>query len=277
MSDAYRPLFGDDPAQQGLVGGIPPWIHPAMERWLLNALKRPDAKPNYAVIESFEMRHRLTPPRRSISLPNEMAARALSHDEYGLSLVNYILWMAPEIRFRSLNLPSIMSAILARGGSVWEVTESSESGRYRLTRRDLAGTGDAIGELPAGDRAADMLRSAWEKIASRDPDPSGAYDLAVKAVEAAAHPVVSPNRDTATLGSMLGDLRAQPQRWSFVLEDLDTVIAMGTTLWTHHYRHGTQQRDDHTLDEADAAVHLALALVRFFTGNAVTLAAASGR
>lgn len=221
-------------------------------------------------IEAFEMRHRVAPVSRSTPA-TAMRKAALDYPEYGLTLLNYALWVGREHHEYFQAMAVELEQILAASGSVWEVTSGEEPNRWRLTRRDLAGTREAIAALPAGERASEMLQSAWVKLASRDPDPSGAYDLSVKAVEAAAHPVVSPNREKATLGSMLGDMLAQPERWSFVLEDFDTVLSMASTLWTKHYRHGTQRRDGHTLGEADTAVHLALALVRFFTGNAVTL------
>jgi hypothetical protein len=275
MSEGYRPLFDSDPQDAGLVEGIPSWMKPGLVRWLNEALSTPGGGTNFELVETFERRHRLNPfPRQApgrTSLRQILIERAARDDEFALTLINYILWIWLDHRGLTAAIPAGMSALLTESGSVWEVTQSDDTARFRLTRRDLAGTKDAIAELPANERAADMLRSAWVKIASRDPDPSGAYDLAVKAVEAAAHPVVSPKHARATLGSMLGDLRAHPERWSFVLEDLDTVIAMAATLWTHHYRHGTEQRDDHTIEEADTAVHLALALVRFFTGNAITV------
>ncbi|MDX6717117.1 MAG: hypothetical protein QOH30_3675 [Baekduia sp.] len=269
MSDQYQPLFGSDPADAGLVEGIPSWMVPPLTRWLDTWLN-PGGAVRVDFIERFEMRHRITPFSRGSNLGWQVRETAMAEPQFGLTLINYILWVGHEYSDMTV-MARLLADILGQGGSFWEVTDADEDDRYRLTRRDLAGTREAIAALPAGDRAADMLRSAWVKIASREPDASGAYDLAVKAVEAAAHPVVSPKREKATLGSMLGDMRAHPQKWSFVLEDLDTVIAMATTLWTHHYRHGTEQRDDHTLDEADTAVHLALVLVRLFTGNAVSV------
>ena len=119
------------------------------------------------------------------------------------------------------------------------------------------------------EQAHDLLQRALERISARNPDPDGAYDLAVKAVEAAAHPVVSPGNDRATLGTMIGDLRAKPAKWRFELGDIDLVIAMSKRLWRSHIRHGTGPRTAHTAAEADAAVHLAIPLVRFFASGLV--------
>jgi hypothetical protein len=275
MTDSYRPLFGEDPSTTGLVDGIPRWMMPPVSRWLDGVLL-PGGAPHLALIEAFEMRHRINPIDRTPALGAQMRNVALTRPEYGLSLMNFALWYWADSAYSSSShaVADKLRNILSQGSSVWEVAAiEHEPGRYRLVRRDLAGTREAIEQLSHGERAGDMLRSAWVKIASREPDPSGAYDLAVKAVEAAAHPVIQPAHATATLGTMLGQMRATPNKWSFVLNDIDTVIAMAQTLWGNHYRHGTALRDDHTLEEADAAVHLALSLVRFFTGNAVTTAA----
>jgi hypothetical protein len=68
----------------------------------------------------------------------------------------------------------------------------------------------------------------------------------------------------------LRDLKAKPSKWTFTLGDLDPVIAMMERLWTSPIRHGTDVRTDHTQPEADAAVHLAIPLVRYFAGGLVT-------
>lgn len=144
--------------------------------------------------------------------------------------------------------------------------------QFCLSRRDLGAAMAAIAAVePSSVRARGLLTDAWVKVACRDPDPNGGYDKAVKAVEASAQPVVSPNNDKATLGTIVRDLRAKPDKWEFELGDVDLVIAMSDRLWTTHIRHGTdvRPRTDHTLPEADAALHLAIALVRFFSGGLV--------
>jgi hypothetical protein len=162
-----------------------------------------------------------------------------------------------------------LNDILRSGGSVWEATP--EQPGYRLTRRDLAAAREAITQVePFASRAHTFLVDPWGAVATRDPKPNEAYDKAVKAVEAAAHPVVQPNHDTATLGSILGEMRSRRELWAFVLGDIDLVIDMAERLWTTHIRHGTDVRTDHSVPEADAALHLAIPLVRFFAGGLVS-------
>ena len=91
-------------------------------------------------------------------------------------------------------------------------------------------------------------------------------------MEAAAQPIVSPKNGKATLGTMIKDMENKPSKWTFPLDEgnVGVVISMSKSLWLNHFRHGTQPRDDHTLPEADAAVHLAIPLVRYFAGGIVT-------
>jgi hypothetical protein len=172
-----------------------------------------------------------------------------------------------------------LQRILEGGGSVWDVTlgEEDEQGRrrYQLTRR-VAGPADAaIADVrSASERAGEHLQDAWTQLLGTHPDPSAAYQAAVAAVEVAAKPVVSPSDQQATLGRILGQLRAdlrdQPGRWSFELGDVQLVVDAATALWENQLRHGDEAAPmSETQEQADAAVALALTLVRWFTAGAI--------
>ena len=64
-------------------------------------------------------------------------------------------------------------------------------------------------------------------------------------------------------------MKEKRSKWTFALGDLDVVIEMTERLLTNRFRHGTQIRGENTLKEADAAVHLAIPLVKFFVGGLV--------
>lgn len=77
---------------------------------------------------------------------------------------------------------------------------------------------------------------------------------------------------------MIADIRNKPAKWTVVLEgaSMENVADLASMIWTSQLdRHGT---DDETVplsvsqDEADAAVHLAIGLVRLFVGGQVKLA-----
>lgn len=141
---------------------------------------------------------------------------------------------------------------------------------YLLTHRELAAAKAAIADVVTlNARSGQHLESAWKNLATRNPNPNSSYDQAVKAVEAAAQSIISPRNVKATLGTINRDLKAKPSKWAFVLGDISLVIDMSERLWSKHIRHGTDTRPEHTLEEADAALHLAIPLVRYFSGGLI--------
>ena len=83
-----------------------------------------------------------------------------------------------------------------------------------------------------GDAASEELGDAWQKAYGRNPDPSDAWDHAIKAVEAILIPIVVPNQAKPTLGHVIGHLDTQGHLWKLLLpgpgEDfsVDPLVAM---------------------------------------------------
>jgi hypothetical protein len=161
--------------------------------------------------------------------------------------------------------------ILAAGGSAY---------RYRdghLERRVDVTTVAAFERVAASanDEASMYLRRAWTATYGRDPDPSRAYGDAVRAVEAAACPVLLPNDPTPTLGKAIARLRDRPHDWHLVLPgggDSAGAIPLRMALqllWTaQRSRHaGGPDTRDQLLGEAEAAVSLAVTLVQWFANG----------
>ena len=172
--------------------------------------------------------------------------------------------------------------LLLDGGSAWTVGALAPN-RSNLVRR-VDGTLQRVadGEMARRDRAAEHLRAAWAAAFGRGPAPSSAYDEAVKAVESALKPTVTPNDDAATLGRMIGVLRQDPSAWIVRLRPrpprgqapVDAVgafIAQAQLLWQSQVRHGT---DDPSvplrlgIEEAQDAVVLAVYIVQMCTSGA---------
>jgi hypothetical protein len=130
---------------------------------------------------------------------------------------------------------------------------------------------------PDAGSAAGHLRAAWKAAHALKPDPVVAYGEAIKAVESAAHAVVEPNNGRATLGTMIGQLRGNPQAFKIALAgrsgagDVGTVTAMLALLWDGQTsRHGGKDPTrSETLEEAEMAVHLAVTLVEWFVSGSV--------
>lgn len=130
------------------------------------------------------------------------------------------------------------------------------------------------GDVPA----ARLLSDAWHAMYGRSPNPSEAYRDAVRAVEAAAKPLVTPHDPTATLGKMIAAMRDAPQKWTFAIaaegvSGVDVMRQLMDVLWKgQHDRHGRHDPEgpiEVSASEAEAALHAAVTLVHWFRSGAV--------
>lgn len=121
------------------------------------------------------------------------------------------------------------------------------------------------------------MAKAWGELYGIEPNASAAYGLAIKAVEDAAIPVVSPNNERATLGTVLAQVEEQGD-WQLPMErehdrapSRDVLIGMMRLLWHgQHDRHGGQPSapGDVSVEEATVAVSLAVTLVNLLRAGA---------
>jgi hypothetical protein len=171
-----------------------------------------------------------------------------------------------------------LNGVLATAGSIYEVRED-EGGKFYLSRRVTeemkASAEDAM--RPA-DKATSHLAAAWRAVYGRNPNPGHGYVQAVKAIEVVAIPVVSPKNGSATLGSVIRDMRASPANWRIELhhpnrEDQTLAFVQALDLiWKGQLRHGDPRPDvplDVTLPEAEATLHLAIPIVKWFRDGTV--------
>lgn len=125
----------------------------------------------------------------------------------------------------------------------------------------------------ATDRASEHLRRAWSKAFARSPDPNGACVEAVAAIEVAAKPIVSPNNQKVTLGTLIRDMKAKPSKWDTASEadgDVEKVIAIMDMVWTGHYRHGDESKPVNVSAEgAEMIVQLSALLVHWFRSGRI--------
>lgn len=265
---------------------------PPLQAWMWEYIEDRFGELQVDFVNGFEMAVRLDPPldrsNQNVSAARDLFDRFRSDDTFAFDLVDYALYLAhrPYYAQNMQGKAAELHGVLLNSGSVWEVSlrpkgEHGEHGGFCLTKRDLAEAKrsvERLREVPG--RAGDFLAAAWNSLAGRNPQPSDAYDKAVKAVEAAMHPVVSPSDSKATLGKMRSVLRDKPSKWIFQSPvSPDLVVTMAGDLWEGHLRHGSDERfsdeggrTDHTMVEADGALHLAIALVGFFQRGLVTSA-----
>jgi hypothetical protein len=172
----------------------------------------------------------------------------------------------------TLNLANDASAVgelrrsLHLGGSAWTVSREGRSMQRRVAASAQAAMEQATS---VQDVVSAELNEAWAKVYGRDPDSSDAWDHAIKALEEALIPIVVPNKAKANLGSVAGELKAQPGRWNLGLESkgiggVETLEAMLRLVWPNPDRHGGRQPGRApSLEEAGAIVHLAITIVQW--------------
>jgi hypothetical protein len=272
----YRPLSRrGDPSFDVLVHGVPGHLVEPLAQWFRWVANTEGGHIDAAKLQALQNKLRLERPFRwsgGIAYTwADLKSRIGSDKSFGLDAADAFLRMG----YVSEPLRRYLRMLLRDAGSIWEVTDT-DGGRARLTERAPGPVIDAIGAVgDASDRAYRHLRDSWVALMGRQPDSSTAYREAVRAVEAAAKPVVSPANELTTLGTIIRDMRAKPDKWAVGLEHgtPEQVIAMCDLLWKGQVdRHGSDDPDaplNVTQEEADSAFYLALALVRLFTSGAV--------
>lgn len=279
----WRPLSKrtvSDPKFDEPVDGLPSYLHVPIREWMVDAIGsfyRPDARQVESVMQ-LQIRFKLDPPLDWYSLDSavgDLIDRMFRDDEFGLDVIDYVVAHGDEFQGEhSANIARRINGILLNGGSAWEVVQSSpDSSEYQLQRRTSPVVQDAVRLLSPGTRAEAHMTSAWNSLQGRNPDASKSYRESVRAVEAAAKPVITPNDSMATLGKMIPVIRDSPDKWQFDEFPPETLVAVMELLWKGQLdRHGT---DDHevplevTLESADVALHASILLVRVFSSGAV--------
>lgn len=287
MPSDWRPLYARDSESptlfDGPYEGAPEWLFPRLWEWCENLMPSMYFGPT-AIRAWREMGlalHIAVPDPRAqegSGLVDAWYKYLLDHPDHLLSLADYVLsHVLRSSRAEDQQSTAELRDILSMGGSVWEV--GRDGTHYFLSRRvgnEARAAAESI--MASRDRAAEHLRLAWRSIYGRAPSPGDGYREAVKALEAAAIPVVSPLNTKATLGTIIADLRAAPHKWTVRLNHPDRqaqVRALADALdliWKGDLRHGDPNETSPAqvvLHEAEAALQLSLAMVKWFRDGTV--------
>ena len=293
------PVMNDSPAP---VEGVPPWARRSLLQWLapiLGAVQRSDRLAGTRSTDFLTLAER----RLHIALDwrddensafNHLLGRMGADEEFFLR----VLAIAIEHVDYGYSFQEQREALqqladtLTDAGMAWRLdiqqvaTGESWHGQpmYRdvrtLQRRTSHEAVVAVhGIAQYAPDPGKHLGSAWNYAFGRNPDPGHAYGEAIKAVEAAAVPVVLPNDPAATLGKVIGQLRSTPHKWQLALTRdvpgsagnsvpaIEVVTNMAALLWGNQTdRHAPIQPIKQV--QAEMAVHLALTLVQIFTRSA---------
>jgi hypothetical protein len=294
----WRPLSNrgseeDAEAYDALHDGIPEWLVQSLVDWIsqvfvatcntddLNARLVYDYDTNEArrrnllqLIER-ELRLRFKWSHGSVdTATNDMLQQCFREPKVGLDVLDLLVNRLSRSSPRYKQLIDQLDLHLHQGGSKYCVSANRDG----LESRVAPTVADRAAKLMTGKtRTAAHLREAWRDVYGRNPKPGNAYGEAVRAVEAAGIPIISPKNDKATLGTMIRDMKAAPHKWRVTLQPalgdpVQYVIGMMELLWTAQLRHGTPDPSvplTATPLEAEAALHIALTLIHMFEAGLI--------
>jgi hypothetical protein len=271
VDDDWVPLsvrVGARADYDSLYEGVPLWLRESIWDWCEDHLRSDRGGWLIERLQEIErrFRHRLNWGSSDTSAAHTIRNAMATDPDFFLDVVDFLLHETGDA--------STLEEILVQGGSAWRASEGGQL--ERRVPEAVAAAAERI--MGTAARAGQHLALAWRAAFGRSPDPSTAYREAVKSVEAAAAPIVSPRDPAPTLGTMIAAFRDAPGKWQIVLKParIDphaAVLGMMQLLWfSQHDRHGTA--DDSaplnvSQDEAEAAVYLAVTLVQWFTSGAV--------
>ncbi len=260
--------------------GVPEWLATPVAQWVVDVFSsmKYDSSLGQRLDLLYGMLRRPMPSWRD-RIGDSIAELADAAAGGDLDVLDAVVWTT-QMSQQGERLRKRLRLLLRVHGSAWTVGTNVAGQPCLVQRVDETVTAAAQVEMEQSGNAAHHLRRAWHRIYGRNPDPGGSYWESVRAVEAAAKPVIAPNALKATLGTMLADLRNKPEKWSVVLGERDKasgvglLIEMCSGLWKSQIdRHGT---DDESIPlnvssrEAEAAVHLAVTLVHWFRSGVVS-------
>lgn len=296
----WRPLGvnkDEETLYDALHDGVPLWMENSLSAWQQEVLEiaLEDDEGASGSLRRFhkierELRTSLRQPNRSD--PSALAAAVRAHFRVRngeLKLTDYLLSKADlevvggwsEIKERlddSEHIVGRLELLLKSSGSKWSVGIRTGA-KLGLVQRVPEGVQTSVdGTISSSGHAGIRLAEAWSAAFGIAPDPSRAYALAVKAVEDAAIPVVSPNDTTATLGKINSQMRSTGN-WGLPLAREDehattskTLLSVMKMLWAGQAdRHGGHHDPSLviTQEAAEVAVMTAATLVQWFTSGAV--------
>jgi hypothetical protein len=278
----WRPWDADDDeyAQRLEIKAlVPEPLRPFLHSWLaseLNTAGYARAEPGtvHALQSAFGVNFGFAAGR--VSTQDLVDRIASEGDRFLMQVVDYVAASyedksyAPtpkEIDLLSWHLDQNMSAVQV-------LPDASQV--YRVTRRLPLGVEDSGTDAVdrSSEEAGRHLIKAWSAMRSLTPDTSLVMTEAIRAVEAAAGPVVIPKDKQQRLGKIVQTLKAR-ETWGLVLRRRDddvpdhrlVLIGMMETLaFAEQHRHGGEAP---SVLEALTHVQLASTLVAWFATGAV--------
>jgi hypothetical protein len=274
-SRSISPREGRELPSRGRYEGTPPHLRGALVHWFSDLFTGIDEWTEHETFDNGAMfalaataRIQLFPGDSDRSLLNQIMDEANGRDDEDLlDLIHYAIQLNGQKPYALANLDQL----LVDGGSVWTVTTTG------LQRRVPAPVQDALEEATSpADVPTHELEEAWRNAYGRHPDPSDAWDHAIKAVEATLLPIVVPAQHSPHSGHILGELDQHGAQFALGLTSqqgitpIATLAAMLRLMYPNPDRHSGPKRRVPTSDEARAVVHLAVTIVQWGRDGQIT-------
>jgi hypothetical protein len=273
-----------------LYPGVPTWLRESLWEWLRERLctlvgRHPNQywDPSTTAIRELERLCRIDigwPGPGSDFSDRRKGLEALRDALYS-DAVTFLtavdLWL-PRV---SVAPRGELQLILQDAASEWRVGELDS--QPALVQRIDSTVQQAAEDLARqGTRAGSLLADAWRHAFSMQRDPSASYRCSVRAVEAAAGPVLTPSDPRPSLGKMIHALRDGMSKWNFAftidsaVEPKRVLLEMMQLIWTNEYSRHVDADPTTPLhvsqEEAESAVVLGLTLVNWFSSGAIAAA-----
>ena len=276
----WRPLSvrnsGHASSFDTLHEGVPPWLSASVLRWLYERMSVwSHGQRELNVERVFEAERALRVPIDLRASDLEDAFTKLLNRVDMLDLVDLALhrWAQGDKRAAQQ-----LEQILLDAGSAWMVHHDATFCLVRRVEPEVYAAASKL--ISEAGRPGALLGIAWQHAYGRSPNPGLAYREAVRAIEAAACPVVLPKEPMATLGKVIIALRqAPPGKFAIAItpdtvKPAEVVANMMALIWKGQIdRHGTADESvplTVSQKEAEMAVHLAVPLVHWFTAHLIT-------
>jgi hypothetical protein len=274
-----------------LVDGVPSWLSAFVLEWTrvsLSFIVEPALVSTMARVLRFPLGHAHPQLRADavMAVVENDVHRAQGH--LTLDIVNYLLEALQEhpedfVVPSSIDLTGSLERALEEGGSKWRVATDGGQLEHRVDPTYAAQAAAAIDAGDRGDSAAGRhLAAAWSALYRRSPHPGEAIDEAIKAVEAAAKPVLRPGHWDGSVGTVvLRELSNHPEDWVFPMalvdgrtgevraRAADIAHGLAATIWFGQGpRHGADtSAEPKTRERAEVIVSAAITLVQWFASG----------
>ncbi len=261
-----------------LHDGVPSWMKRSIDSWIREEIAKGSGYAgvvaNVNTIERLErlLRVSLIGTDSLYKMLGSLFSRLDVNEDLKLDVVDGLLQIGTPLTNNVRELDNI----LEQSGSKWKV--ATNEGTPKLEERVDDSVIVAMDDLATqtGD-ASKYMRLAWNEAFGRNPNPSSAYSNVVKAVEAATWGTVTPNNSRATLGTIIGELKNNPENYKISIKEdsqykgIKTITQDLSLIWRGQTdRHGTSNPVAPTQEAAEQAIFSGLSTCQQFTRGLIS-------